>query len=236
MMKGTEDRPILPLSRLAILGLLAACASPDGSTPTGLPSPGPAGSRFTVTGVVYDSLASLVGSTRAATGVRVSVNGVVDITDMAGRFTVTEVLGGPDVPFELQGLEFELAEGTMSLDRDITVHLPLRRLAPLITGFFPAGDSTLLTVVDLQTRKAVERWQRTRATLANATTQWTQHGNEWAWHPVDSITWLVSMPNTVGAEEFRFDIHDATGAISHAVCRVGSGCDHLAPVEANPEE
>jgi hypothetical protein len=101
----------------------------------------------------------------------------------------------------------------------------------LITAFFPAGDSTRLTVVDLQSRKTVERWHRTRATLANDTTQWTQQGDQWDWHAVDGFTWLVSMPSTEGAEEFRFDIYDVTGAVSHAVCRVDSGCDHLDEVD-----
>ncbi len=212
-----------------ILVVGAACAGPDLITAPGPTSPGPAGSRFTVTGVVYDSLASHIGPPVAVPGVRVSVNGVVDITDAAGRFTVTEVLAGSHLPFELLSLNYEPRVDTVPLDRDLTVFLPVRRLAPLITAFFPAGDSTWITVVDLQSRKTVERWQRTRATLANDTTQWTQRGDQWAWHPVDSITWLVSMPNTAGAVDFRFDIHDVTGSTSQAVCRVDSGCDHLYP-------
>lgn len=211
-----------------LLAFGAACAAPDDPV-----APVPDQPRFTVTGVVYDSLASRVGPAQAAAGVRVSVNGVVDITDLQGRFTVTRVLGGTRVPFELLSLEFEPDTGTIRLDRDLTLSLPLRRLAPLITGFFPAGDSTRITVVDLQSRKTVERWQLTQATLANGPTQWIQHGIEWAWNPVDSITWLVSMPSTTGAEEFRFDIHDVTGSVSHAVCRVDRGCDHLAPIESD---
>jgi hypothetical protein len=161
--------------------------------------------------------------------VRVSIDGVVGVTDADGRFTLTGVLGGTQVPFELLSLEYEPHTGTMNIDRDLTVSLPLRRLAPLITAFFPAGDSTRITVVDLQSRKTVERWQRTQATLANATAQWTQFGGQWVWTPIDIFTWTVSMPNTAGAEDFRFDIHDATGFASHAVCRVDSGCDHLWP-------
>ncbi len=212
-----------------ILMVGAACAGPDLLTAPGPPSPGPAGARFTVTGVVYDSLASHVGPSVAAPGVRVSVNGVVDITDAAGRFTVNEVLGGSHVQLELLSLNYEPRVDTMLLDRDLRLFLPLRRLAPLITAFFPAGDSTRFIVVDLQSRKTVERWQRTRATLASETAQWTQHGDQWVWTPIDILTWLVSMPNTAGAEDFRFDIHDAIGFVSHAVCRVDSGCDHLYP-------
>jgi len=231
-MEGTEGRSMSTSARTVILVVVAACAGPDGRTSPDATSSGPTGSRFTVTGTVYDSLASRVGPARAAPAVRVSINGRVDITDSQGRFTVTEVLGGSHVPFELLGQEYEPHTGTIHLDRDMTVSLPLRRLAPLITAFFPAGDSTRITVVDLQTRKAVERWQRTQATLASGATQWTQHGGQWVWHPVDSITWLVSMPSTAGAEEFHFDIHDVTGSVSYAVCRVDSGCDHLSPAEA----
>lgn len=212
-----------------ILAVGAACATPDDPV-----APAPDQPRFTVTGVVYDSLASRIGPAPAAAAVRVSVNGVVDITDLQGRFTVTEVLGGSHVPFELLSQEYEPRADTMPIDRDLTVSLPLRRLAPLITAFFPAGDSTRFIVVDLQSRKTVERWQRTRATLANGTAQWTQYGNQWVWTPVDIFTWLVLMPRTAGAEDFRFDIHDATGSVSYAVCRVDSGCDHLGPYEADP--
>ena len=211
-----------------ILVVGAACATPDDPV-----APAPDQPRFTVTGVVYDSLASLVGPRQVAPAVRVSVNGVVAITDLQGRFTVTEVLGGSQVPFELLSLEYEPHTGTMSLDRDLTVSLPLRRLAPLMTAFFPAGDSTRFIVVDLQSRKTVERWQRTRATMTTGTAQWTQYGDQWVWTPIDILTWLVSMPNTAGAEEFRFDIHDAAGFVSHAVCRVDRGCDHLAPIESD---
>jgi len=217
-------------ARVLILAVCTACATTEDPV---APDPAPAGPRFIVTGGVYDSLASQVGSARPAPGVRVSVNGRVDITDAEGRFTITRVLGGSRVRFELLSLEFEPDTGTMRVDRNLTVYFPLRRLAPLITAFFPAGDSTRITVVDLQTRKAVERWQLTQATLTNGPTAWTQHGDQWAWHPVDSITWLVSMPSTAGAEEFRFDIHDVTGSASHAVCRVDSGCDHLSPIEAD---
>ncbi len=217
-----------------VLVVGADCAGPELLTAPGPPSPGPAGARFTVTGVVYDSLASHVGPPVAAPGVRVSVNGVVDITDAAGRFTVNEVLGGSHVPLELLSLNYEPRVDTVPLDRDLTLFLPLRRLAPLITGFFPAGDSTRITVVDLQSRKTVERWQRTGVTLANGTTQWSQQGGEWIWNPIDIFTWTVLMPSTEGAEEFRFEIHDATGSVSQAICRVDSGCDHLAPIEADP--
>jgi hypothetical protein len=188
-----------------------------------------------LTGAVYDSLASHVGPPVAAPGVRVSVDGAVDITDAAGRFTVTEVLGGSHVPFELLSLNYEPRVDTFLIDRDLTVFLPVRRLAPLITAFFPAGDSTWITVVDLQGRKTVNRWLRTQATLANGTAQWTRLGNTWIWNPVDSITYLVSIPNTSGAEEFRFDIHDVTGSTSQAVCRVDSGCDHLWPSRPPPD-
>ena len=222
-----------------ILVVGAACGGPDLLTAPGPTSPGPAGSRFTVTGVVYDSLASHVGPSVTAPGVRVSFNGVVDITDAAGRFTLNDVLGGSHVPFELLSLNYEPRADTMLIDRDLTVSLPLRRLAPLITAFFPAGDTTRFIVVDLQSRKTVERWQRTRATMTTGTTQWTQYGDQWVWTPIDILTWLVSMPNTAGAEDFRFDIHDAIGFTSHAVCRVDSGCDHLwpprPPDEADPE-
>ncbi len=212
-----------------ILMVGAACAGPDLLTSSGPTSSGPIGPRFTVTGVVYDSLASQLGPAEAPSGVRVSIDGVVGVTDAEGRFTLTEVLGGSQVPFELLSLEYEPHTGTMSLDRDLTVSLPLRRLAPLITAFFPADDSTRFIVVDLQSRKTVERWQRTRAIMTTGTTQWTQYGDQWVWTPIDILTWLVSMPNTGGAEEFRFDIHDAIGFTSHAVCRVDSGCDHLSP-------
>jgi hypothetical protein len=229
MMEGMEGGSMASSVRMLIIVVCAACATPDDPM---APAPAPAEPRFTVTGWVYDSLASHVGPAQAAPGVRVSINGRVAITDGQGRFTVTGVLGGTDLPLELQSLEYEPDERSMTINRDVTVSLPLRRLAPLITWFFPAGDSTRFTVVDLQTRKAVERWQLTQATLANGPTQRIQHGDEWIWNPVDSITWLVSMPSTAGAEEFHFDIHDATGSASHAVCRVDSGCDHLAPIEA----
>ena len=120
-----------------ILVVGAACAGPDLLTAPGPPPPGPAEARFTVTGVVYDSLASHVGPALAVPGVRVSVNGVVDITDAAGRFTVTGVLGGSHVPLELLSLNYEPRANTMLIDRDLTVSLPVRRLAPLITAFFP---------------------------------------------------------------------------------------------------
>lgn len=209
-----------------VLALGAACATPDDPV---APAPAPAQPRFTVTGMVYDSLASLLGPAEAPSGVRVSIDGVVGITDAEGRFTLTGVLGGTHVPFELLSLEYEPHTGTMRVDRDLTVSLSLRRLAPLITAFFPAGDSTRITVVDLQSRKTVERWQRTRATLSSGTAQWTQHGDQWVWTVVDIFTWMVSLPSTTGAENFHFDIHDATGSVSHAVCRVDSGCDHLWP-------
>ncbi len=211
-----------------LLAFCAACATPDDPV-----APAPDQPRFTVTGVVYDSLASHVGPRQVAPAVRVSVNGVVAITDLQGRFTITQVLGGSHVPFELLSLEYEPYTGTMRLDRDLTVFLPLRRLAPLMTAFFPAGDSTRFIVVDLQSRKTVERWQRTRATMGTGTAQWTQFGDQWVWTPIDILTWMVSMPNTAGAEEFRFDIHDATGSVSHAVCRVDSGCDHLGLIETD---
>ena len=215
-------------ARLLVIMAVAACAGTDGAT-----SPDPAGSRFTVSGTVYDSLARELGGDWAASAVRVSVNGVVAVTDTRGRFTASGVSGARNAEVVLESRHYEPLVRHLEIDRDMTVTIGLQRLAPIVTGFRSFGDSTRFTVVDLQSRKTVERWQLTRATLANGTAQWTQHGDQWVWTPIDILTWLVSMPNTAGAEDFRFDIHDAIGFTSHAVCRVDSGCDHLGLIEAD---
>lgn len=208
--------------RLLVVVAVAACAGPDGPT-----SLDPAGSRFTVGGLVYDSLARELGGDWIATGVRVSVNGVVAITDTDGRFTATGVSGASEAEIVFESRDYELLVRSVEIDRDMTVSIGLRRLAPLVTGFRPFGDSTRITVVDLQSRKTVDRWQVTQAVLRNAASEWTQFGAQWAWNPIDGFTWLVSIPNTGAAQSFRFDIHDVTGSADTAFCTVGGGCSHL---------
>ncbi len=207
--------------RLLFMTCLAACAGTDPVTVSSTDGP-----RFTVTGVVYDSLAREVGGDWAAPGVHLSVNGVPVVSDAAGRYRATGVAGGRDLPVTLASADFAPHTVHVTIDRDRSLDIGLERQAPLIVGFYPAGDSTRVAVVDLQNRKTVERWQRTRVRLSGATSE-TQAGIEWIWTPVDDLTWLVSLPNTAGADHFDFEVHDVAGFVSSATCRVSTGCDHL---------
>lgn len=210
--------------RVLILLLAAACAK-AGDTPTD-----PTDQRFTVRGTVYDSLAREVGGDWAAADVRISVNGIRTVTDSTGRFTADNVGGADHAVIVVESQHYERMELPVTIDGDLTVEIGLLRHAPLITGFYPSGDSTRVAIVDLQNRKTVERWQLTHALLRAGPTQQVQRGIQWIWTPVDDVTWLVSMPSTMGAEAFEFEIHDVTGFSSQAACRVASGCDHLETV------
>ena len=201
---------------------VAACAGADGAT-----SPDPADARFTVSGMVYDSLARQVGGDWNAPGVRLSVNGVVVLSDAEGHFTATGVSGAREAQVVLESQNYERRVESVTIKGDMALEIGLRRLAPLVIGFRPFGDSTQLTVVDLQNRKTVERWQLTRALMQNATTDWTQFGIEWVWTPVDDETWLVSLSQTGAAQRFRFDVYDVDGSAATAFCSVAGGCDHL---------
>jgi hypothetical protein len=209
-------------ARLAILMVIAACDGPDGAT-----SPNLTDSRFTVSGMVYDSLAREVGGDWNAPGVRLSVNGVVVISDAAGHFTATGVSGASEARVVLESQNYERQVESVTIEGDLTIDIGLRRLAPLVTDFRPFGDSTQLTVVDLQNRKTVERWRLTQAFMQNATADWTQFGIEWVWTPVDDETWLASISNTGAAQQFRFDIHDVDGSAATALCSLAGGCNHL---------
>lgn len=208
----------------AIILAFAACTQASESTDPGDTTP----ARFTVNGVVYDSLANAVGVGGAVTGAMISINGVPATSDGQGRFTAEGVSGTDHGLILVQSRAHETLEVSLAIDGDFSISLGLRRYAPLMTEFMPSGDSTRFRVVDLQNRKTVERWQATRATLHSATGEWTEHGDQWVWTPIDDFTWLVSMQGTTDAEEFEFTIHDVTGFSSSAHCQVDSGCDHLA--------
>lgn len=219
-------------TQLILLVILAACGPDDTTAPTS--QPGSGAPRFTVSGVVYDSLAVAAGVEDAVVGARVSVNGIPVVTDALGHFTAENVAPTLHGLVTIEGPAYELFETTIAIEEDMNIFLGVRRHAPLITGFFPAGDSTRFMVVDLQNRKTVERWQVTSALLHNANTEWTQRGIEWVWTPIDDITWLVSMQSTAAAEQIEFAIYDVTGFHSRAHCRVDAGCDHLA-VSGQPD-
>ena len=214
-------RRLLP----CVIGMSAAACLGSGEGPvTENPLSGTV-PKYTVVGTVFDSLASL----RANAGVpnaAVSVGGKPTVTDAAGQFAVSLVDSGM-IAIRVEIPDYEPRTQMFLNDGSRSAAVPLRRYAPLVTGFLVAGDSAMTTVVDLQGRKSMDRWTESRATVqTGGGATLTILGQQMVWQPIDDFTWTVVL-HAPGLIALDWSLEDVTGFRFVTQCQAPDRCEHL---------
>ena len=186
-----------------LLLLLAACAAPEFSVPTGDGEPEAA--LVTIQGLVIDSI-----SEAPVPGVNVAIGGKFATTDAAGTFTLPAVAGTVTATAHAQGYE-PFTEGfpIPAAEASSVIELQLRRLAPIAIQCRLGSAGFSAVVVDLQGRKTLERWSQSTLTLVTPAGSRTIPAPGWGYHALDYLKWLVTIPDaspsTVRADWVLFD-------------------------------
>lgn len=201
-------RHLLPigcfLTSLALGASLAACNDTAYQT-WGPPVEPPVGDMVTIGGTVTDSL---MGG--GIPGVRVSSGRYVTTADAGGLWSLTVPKGHTTVSTSPAGYEplsytFE-ALGSMEVD------LLARRLAPAVIDCTRDGDSVHATLVDLQGRKTIERWNQSAALIRDPAGVYTVGAINWKYQAIDPLTWRVTLvPISSATTLIQWDIYDSDG-------------------------
>lgn len=202
------------MRRTLLLLLLAACAGPEFTPPTGEGDPLTA--PITVHGTVLDSV------TRSRMpGISVGMGGKFTATDAAGDFTVVVGPGPNSVHVNATGYE-PFARDLMvdpSPSGSVALEVPLRRLAPFPVScqLGPAGFQA--TIVDLQGRKSLERWSQSELTLVTDSKQRTIPAVNWGYRALGTLEWQVTIADA-DASTIRADwvLFDSQGDLYRGSC------------------
>lgn len=186
-----------------LLLLLAACANPGFSPPSGDGEPGAA--LVTIQGLVIDSITQA-----PIPGVNVAIAGKFTTTDAAGTFTLPAVAGTVTATAHVQGYEpFTQGFPIPATEASSVIELQLRRLAPIAIRCQLGSAGFSAVVVDLQGRKSLERWSQSTLTLVTPAGSRTIPAPSWGYHALDYLKWLVTIPDaspsTIRADWVLFD-------------------------------
>jgi hypothetical protein len=163
-------------SCLILISILGCAPEWIGPPPDG-PGGDHEGDLVQVVGYAFDSVTGV-----PAAGVRVDLDGKVVDTDVDGRFTATVYEGR--VTVRVTSTAFEPALQTVTTPTAL-ISLPLRRLAPAPFGCRLEGGTLRATIVDLQGRKSLERWNRSALTIHTPVGPRTIGAVAWGYEPPD---------------------------------------------------
>lgn len=184
------------------MALVAACGDPGFAPPT--PGGGEDPVTVPVEGVVYDSV---TGAPLA--GVTVAIQGLLLTTAPDGRYTGEVGIGTSTVSVATAGYE-RFSRPVTVVGPTVVLDLPLRRLAPypLRCELNSGGFNAIL--VDLQGRKAIERWSQSTLTLVTPSGRRTIGARAWGYTPLDTYRSRVTIadadPGTLRADWMLYDI------------------------------
>ncbi|HET7041837.1 MAG TPA: carboxypeptidase regulatory-like domain-containing protein, partial [Gemmatimonadales bacterium] len=166
----------------------------------------PVVASVTVHGTVVDSVTG-----QLLPGVNVAIGGKFATTDAQGAFTLPAAPGANTVHATVPGYETfaRTFDPIPAAGNEVTLQLPLRRLAPVPVACWVGPEGFQAVIVDLQGRKSLERWQESTLTLVTGTGTRTIPAIDWNYHAVDYLRWGVSIPDaspsTIRADWVLFD-------------------------------
>jgi hypothetical protein len=159
-----------------ILLPLLGCA-PERLAPPDSPGGEPEVTLVQVAGYAFDSLTGF-----PAAAVRLEVDGKVVNTDVRGRFTANVREGL--IVVRVTSTTFESIQYSVRAPSAL-ITLPLRRLAPAPFGCRLEAGTLRATIVDLQGRKSLERWNQSALTIHTPNGQRTIGAVAWGYEPPD---------------------------------------------------
>jgi len=195
--------------RLALLILAApvAACSDTAWLPSGPPDEEEyTGPVHTASGVVVDSLTGQV-----LIGVRVASGKQITFTDGAGAWWLDVPRG--TVSFSASPVGYERVTFTTDVKGPLSFALLVRRNAPVIRECYRDGTRARALLTDLQGRKSVERWSKSRAVVVTPTGTMTVMAPNWEYYPApDYYDWPIAIGSVPAeATSILWDVYDNEG-------------------------
>jgi hypothetical protein len=164
------------------------------------------GPVVTASGVVIDSLTG-----QLLAGVRVASGKQVTYTDASGAWWLDVPQGV--VSFSTSPAGYEPMSFRVEVRGHLTLPLLVRRNAPVIRGCYRDGSLVRALLTDLQGRKSVERWAKSRAVIVTPGATITVMAPNWQYFPApDYFDWPIAIGDVPPeATSILWDVYDTPG-------------------------
>lgn len=165
----------------------------------------PTGPFYTVSGIVSDSLTG-----EGIPGARVSAGKRTALADAAGVWYL-DVPDG-EATISSSPSSYESGRETITVHSPVFLSLQLRRRAPVVIDCSREDSLAHATLIDLQGRKSIERWNQSKATIEAPSGNVTIGAIDWRYFPApDYYHWPIAVDIPADAVRIRWDVYDNEG-------------------------